>query len=115
MKELWVPDRRLHLPPPTKYELGKLPIFGAFVEVGAWGRERTLTQQFREISHSPVQQFLQILLSQMRAADQAILDTGNTSRTVDFNVADSHMGVTAAADIPLYNIYLRGLLSIKFK
>lgn len=84
MNRLYVPDRRLHLPPPSKAELAAVKMLGGLVEIGVWDATGKLVYQKREPSRSPVKQFLQTLLSLMKGTDMAgVQDTGNTTRTLD--------------------------------
>lgn len=87
---IYVPDRKLHLPPPTKTELATLPMLGALVEIGAWDRKGRLFHQKREPSRSPVKAFLQALLTYFNYINQlSIVDTAGAgkmmSRTYTFD------------------------------
>ena len=74
-KEFWVPDKNLHLPKPKQR--------GLFVELGAWDETLKLIHQERELSRSPVKQFMQILLSQMRQKTvTSVTNTVGVSRNV---------------------------------
>lgn len=83
MKELWLPDKSIHLPSPTKLELGKVPLLGALVEIGAWDRQGKLYHQVREPSRSPVLAFIELLLVQMQpSVSQTIKDPLDADHTI---------------------------------
>ena len=79
---IYVPDRRLHLPPPTKIELATIPMLGALVEIGAWDRNGRLFHQKREPSRSPVKQFLQWLCLHIQGVTITITETDGTTTAV---------------------------------
>ena len=106
MNGLWVPDRKLHLPPLTSRELRQVPLMGAFVELGAWDKNHKLIQQFREVSHSPVKQFLQIILGQWNVVTLAVGTVAETDGTTSgyANNDASRMYAKGAADNDLLGI-----------
>jgi len=72
MKDLWIPDKRIHLPPPN--------LIGFWLEVGAWGGQGRLFHQQQLLSRSPVKQLLQLLLMHMAQASQDVFDIGEIER-----------------------------------
>ena len=81
MIDLWVPDKKLHLPTPHAEEFGKTGLLCGTIELGAWDRRHRIVQQFREPSRSPVRAFLDILLAQFLQNAISSTDTGGTVRS----------------------------------
>lgn len=91
MRELWTPDRKLHLPSPD--------ILGTYIEVGAWDKAGHIYYQKRERSRSPVKQLLQLILCQMKQSDQTgVKDYLGASYTIDFDATGSHFGCLGGAN-----------------
>lgn len=75
MKDLWTPDKRLHLPMPV--------LIGFWLEIGAWDAEGKLFHRERALSRSPTKQLLQNLLSQFGISiGEFVKDTGGTLRSI---------------------------------
>ncbi len=73
--KLWPPDKRLHLPAPV--------LVGFWLELGVWNSEGKLIHQQRQLSRSPLKQFLQALLSQFNISIGSVVkDTSGTLRSL---------------------------------
>lgn len=102
MIDLWVPERKLHLPPPRAEEFGRTGLIRGTVELGTWDRRKRMLQQFREPCRSPLKQFLQMLLAQGPGAAN-VMDTGGTLRSWGAGLGYDCLGVI---DNSLYGIVI---------
>ncbi len=82
MNEIWLPSKSIHLPPPTKAELATTKVLSGLVEIGAWDKAGQLYHQVRELSHSPVKQFLHFVMSGWSRQTLSITDFTNTGRNI---------------------------------
>lgn len=93
--KLWTPDKRLHLPIPA--------LVGFWLEVGVWDAKGRLIHQQRQLSRSPVKQFLQALLSQFNISIGAVVkDTSGTLRSL----MTAYIQVMATAGEDLWGLVL---------
>ena len=86
-ERLWIPNRSLHLPSPTKKEFDSVVksdfLVDGFVELGVWNKDKEFIYQKREVMQSSTQQFLEILLAQMKQDYVlTVVDTGGTERSL---------------------------------
>lgn len=98
MKDLWTPDKRLHLPMPV--------LIGFWLEIGAWDAEGKLFHRERALSRSPTKQLLQLLLSQFNISiGNVVKDTDGVLQSimtqymkVQANAGDDNNGLVLGTD-----------------